>query len=84
LDELDNMLSQNIDLRKDVQDKLREMSKTYKEYKDEKANYDQFGGSQKLIKYLKDDTILKLRELALYNENTQAVYDVLFGRLLGD
>jgi hypothetical protein len=84
LDELDNMLSQNIGIRKDVQDKLREMSKLFKEYKDEKANYDEFGGSQKLIKYLKDDTILKLRELAKYNENTQAVYDVLFGRLLGD
>ena len=49
-----------------------------------KSNYDEFGGSQKLIKYLKDDTIIKLRELAKYNENTQAVYDVLFGRLLGD
>jgi hypothetical protein len=84
LDELDNMLAQNIGIRKDVQNKLREMSKVYKEYKDEKANYDEFGGSQKLIKYLKDDTILKLRELARYNENTQAVYDVLFGRLLGD
>jgi hypothetical protein len=84
LDELENMLSQNIGIRKDVQEKLREMSKVYNQYKDEKANYDEFGGSQKLIKYLKDDTILKLRELAGYNENTQAVYDVLFGRLLGD
>ena len=78
------MLSQNIGIRKDVQNKLREMSKVYKEYKDEKANYDEFGGSYNLVKYLKDDTILKLRELARYNENTQAVYDVLFGRLLGD
>ena len=60
LDELDNMLSQNINLRKDVQDKLREMSKTYKEYKDEKANYDQFGGSQKLIKYLRMTLFLNL------------------------
>ena len=84
LDELDNMLAQNIGIRKDVQEKLREMSKVYNQYKDEKANYDEFGGSQKLIKYLKDDTILKLRELSGYNENTQAVYDVLFGRLLGD
>ncbi len=84
LDELDNMLASNIGIRKDVQDKLREMSSIYRQYKDEKANYDEFGGSQKLIKYLKDDTILKLRELAGYNENTQAVYDVLFGRLLGD
>jgi hypothetical protein len=84
LDELDNMLVQNIGIRTDVQDRLREMSKVYKQYKDEKANYDEFGGSQKLIKYLKDDTIIKLRELAKYNENTQAVYDVLFGRLLGD
>jgi hypothetical protein len=33
---------------------------------------------------LKEDTIIQLRSLSEYNENTKAVYDVLFGRLLGD
>jgi hypothetical protein len=84
LDELDSLLAQNLDIRPKTENKLREMSTLYRAYRDEKANYDEFGGSQKLIKYLKEDTIIKLRELASYNENTQAAYDVLFGRLLGD
>jgi len=33
---------------------------------------------------LKDDTVAQMKQLAKYNENTQAAYDVLFGRLLGD
>jgi hypothetical protein len=32
----------------------------------------------------KEETIIKMRELAAYNENTQSAYNVLFGRLLGD
>jgi hypothetical protein len=32
----------------------------------------------------KEETIIKMRELAAYNQNTQSAYDVLFGRLLGD
>ena len=84
LDELDNMLAQNLNIRPKTEEKLREMSAVYKTYRDEKANFDEFGGSQKLIKNLKEETIIKLRELARYNENTQATYDVLFGRLLGD
>jgi len=84
LDELDNLLAQNLNIRPKTEEKLREMSAVYKTYKEEKANFDEFGGSQKLIKNLKEETIIKLRELARYNENTQATYDVLFGRLLGD
>lgn len=84
LDELDNMLAQNLNIRPKTEQKLREMSAIYKTYREEKANFDEFGGSQKLIKNLKEETIIKLRELARYNENTQATYDVLFGRLLGD
>jgi hypothetical protein len=39
--------------------------------------------SNVIIDNLKDNTILKLRELSLYNENTKAAYDVLFSRLPG-
>jgi len=78
------MLAQNLNIRPKTEQRLREMSAIYKIYKEEKANFDEFGGSQKLIKNLKEETIIKLRELARYNENTQATYDVLFGRLLGD
>jgi len=84
LDELDNMLAQNLNIAPKTEAKLREMSKLYRTYRDERQNYDEYGGSQQLIKVLKEDTIIKLRELSRYNENTQAAYDVLFGRLLGD
>ncbi|MEI6801158.1 MAG: hypothetical protein WCO04_18375, partial [Pseudomonadota bacterium] len=84
LDELNNMLAQNLDIAPKTEAKLREMSAAYKRYQAEKDSYDQFGGSQQLVKSLKEDTVIKLRSLASYNENTQAAYDVLFGRLLGD
>jgi hypothetical protein len=84
LNELDNMLSQNLNIAPKTEAKLREMSSVYKKYKAEKADYDQFGGNQNIIKMLKEDTIIQLRSLSEYNENTKAVYDVIFGRLLGD
>jgi hypothetical protein len=84
LDELNVMLSKNLDIRPKTEAKLREMSDAYQAYRDERDNYDEFGGNQQIVKMLKEDTIIKLRELAAYNENTQAAYDVLFGRLLGD
>jgi hypothetical protein len=84
LNELDNMLAQNLNIAPKTEAKLREMSSIYKRYKTERADYDQFGGNQNIIKMLKEDTIIQLRSLSEYNENTKAVYDVLFGRLLGD
>ena len=42
------------------------------------------GMNRDLIQTIKDGTITKISELAKYNENTQAAYDVLFGRLLDD
>ena len=84
LDELNNMLSANLNIAPKTESQLREMSSVYQRYRDQRANYDQFGGNDQLIKMLKDNTIIRLRELAAYNENTQAAYDVLFGRLLGD
>lgn len=84
LDELNTMLSKNLNLRPKTEAKLREMSKAYSDYQAEKANYDQLNVSTVLTKSLKEDAITKLKELAKYNENTQAAYDVLFGRLLGD
>ena len=84
LNELDNMLAQNLNIAPRTEAKLREMSNIYKKYKTERADYDQFGGNQNIIKMLKEDTIIQLRSLSEYNENTKAVYDVIFGRLLGD
>jgi hypothetical protein len=84
LDELNSMLSKNLNLRPKTEAKLREMSQLYQTYQDNKAAYDQYGSSSQLATMLKADTIAQMKELAKYNENTQAAYDVLFGRLLGD
>jgi hypothetical protein len=84
LDELNEMLSKNLNLRPKTETRLREMSKLYQTYQDNKAAYDQYGTSSVLAKMLKTDTITQMQELAKYNENTQAAYDVLFARLLGD
>jgi len=84
LAELEDMLRNNSGIRPKTEGKLGEMLSLYNQYKVEKANYDQYGGSQQMIKMYKDDTIARLREMAKFNENTQAAYDVLFGRLLGD
>ena len=61
---------------------LKQMLDTYLAYKQEKERYERFGGSDVLIKIEKDQTIVKLRELSQFNENTLAAYDSLFGRLL--
>jgi len=67
-----------------VAGKLREMLKLYNDYKATKDEIDTFGGSRFLADMNKEETIIKMRELAAYNENTQSAYNVLFGRLLGD
>ena len=84
LDELNNMLSKNLNIRPKTEARLREMVNVYNNYKNQLASYDQFGFSQSFSKNLKDSTIVKLKELSAYNENTKAAYDVLFGRLLGE
>ena len=61
---------------------LKKMLDTYLGYKEAKDRYERFGGSDVLIKIEKDQTIVKLRELSQFNENTLAAYDSLFGRLL--
>ena len=84
LDELNYMLAQYFNIRPKTEAKLREMSAVYQAYKDERANFDEIGGSRKLMDQLKADTAQKLSELGAFNENTQAAYDVLFARLLGE
>jgi len=64
--------------------KLRQMTDLYETYKKTKAEYDSFGGRQFLSQMNKDETIIKMRELSKFNENTLSAYNVLFGRLLGD
>jgi hypothetical protein len=63
---------------------LRKMVDLYESYKTSRKEIEQFGGSQFLSQMNKDETIIKMRELSQYNENTVSAYNVLFGRLLGD
>jgi hypothetical protein len=63
---------------------LKEMVKLYNQYKEDRKRYETIGGLSFLISNSKDKTVLRLRELAKVNENTQAAYNVLFGRLLGE
>jgi hypothetical protein len=63
---------------------LRKMVDLYENYKTSKNDLEQFGGSRFLSQMNKDETIIKMRELSQYNENTVSAYNVLFGRLLGD
>ena len=84
LDELKLMLDKGIGVRPKTENALREMMNTYQDYQSTKDEYEQFGGNQTMQKILKDEIIIKLREMSNYNENTKAAYDVLFGRLLGE
>jgi hypothetical protein len=71
-------------VRKDTQDVLRQMVSLYGTYKSQREVFELTGTGRDLIAFTKDSTIQRLRELAKYNENTQAAYDTLFGRLLDD
>jgi hypothetical protein len=64
--------------------KLRQMMDLYNKYKTTKDDLEQFSGSTFLVTMNKEETIIKMRELSQYNENTMSAYNVLFGRLLGD
>ena len=86
LNDLEKMLSEKsaFTASPKVAEKLKQMLKLYTDYKSTKDQLDTFGGSQFLSNMNKEETIIKMRELAAYNENTQSAYNVLFGRLLGD
>jgi len=85
LDDLSNMLDDpTITARPATQGALKKMVDLYNKYKNDQDRYDNLSGSSFLASLSKDRTIKEMRELALFNENTQAAYDVLFGRLLGE
>jgi hypothetical protein len=83
LDELNALLDANINVRPDTEKALRALRDTYVNYKQERANLEAMNISDVILQNLKDNAIIRLRELSLYNENTKAAYDVLFSRLPG-
>jgi hypothetical protein len=60
------------------------MLNLFNSYKQQKDEFEQFGGNAELIRMVKDDTIVEMQRLSEFNENTKAAYDVLFGSLLND
>ena len=64
--------------------KLREMSDLYFSYKQNADKLNLISGGSQLARWEKESTIIKMRELAEFNENTMNTYNLLFGRLLGD
>ena len=86
LNDLQKMLA-NPDARKSSPktfDVLKKMSDLYTAYKENADALDQFSGAQILKDSEKESTIIRMRELSQFNENTLSAYNVLFGRLLGD
>lgn len=65
-------------------DALKEMLNTYLDYKTQRDRYESIGTPRDLQRSLKERTIVRMRQLSLYNENTLQAYDSLFGGLLDD
>jgi hypothetical protein len=83
LDELNLMLDANLGVRQKTENGLRALRDEYVNYQNERANLEAMNASSVLIQNLKDTTLIRMRELSQYNENTKAAYDVLFSRLPG-
>ena len=84
LDDLQKFLadSRYSNIRPDTQNVLRQMNKAFVDYKTQREIFELTGGNTDLIATIKESTLQQIKELSLYNENTQAAFDVLFGRLL--
>jgi len=67
-----------------LQKQLQQMVNLYDSYKADKELFSNIPGGSKLSTFLKDDTIVKMRELSKANENTMSAYNTLFASLLGD
>ena len=65
-------------------DALKAMMSAYLSYKTQKERYEATGVSRDLQKSLTERTILTMRQLSQYNENTLQAYDSLFSGLLDD
>jgi len=86
LDDLQQMLNDKSARKADPKtfDVLKQMNDLYVSYKENYEALSQFSGTSILQDSEKEGTIIKMRELSQFNENTLSAYNVLFGRLLGD
>jgi hypothetical protein len=85
IDDLRNMLNdKTVTARPSVQKTLKEMLDAYDSYKMQRQALDTVSGTRNLVAFMKDSTIVKIRELSKANENTMSAYNTLFASLLGD
>jgi hypothetical protein len=85
IDDLRNMLNdKTVTTRSSVQKPLKEMLDAYDSYKMQRQALDTVSGTRNLVAFMKDSTIVKIRELSKTNENTMSAYNTLFASLLGD
>ncbi len=84
INDLRTMLEAKPNVMPATEGKLREMLDLYDTYKSERKALDVISGGTFLARMLKDDTIVKMRELSKANENTMSAYNTLFASLLGD
>ena len=85
IDDLRNMLNdKSVTVRGPVQKALKEMLDTYDNFKLQKEALQGVSGTNNLVSFMKDSSIVRLRELAKTNENTMSAYNTLFASLIGD
>jgi hypothetical protein len=85
INDLRNMLNdKTVKTRGPVQQSLKEMLDVYDDYKLQRSALDNLSGTTNLVSFMKDNAIIKLRELSKANENTMSAYNTLFASLLGD
>lgn len=71
-------------IRPQTQKVLREMVKTYKDYREQQEIFEVIGGNAEIIDILGISALEKIKELSGFNENTKAAYMSIFSRLLGE
>jgi hypothetical protein len=86
LDDLSAMLDDPkfASIRPETQKVLREMVDAYQGYVKQKDVFDLIGGSAEIIDLVKTSTLSKIKDLSVFNENTEAAYMSIFSRLLGE
>jgi len=84
VNDLRSLLESKPNVAPATENALRKMLNLYDTYKLERSNLDVISGGTFLAQQVKDDTILKMRQLSEFNENTMSAYNVLFSSLLGD
>jgi len=74
----------SITTRGPLQKQLKEMLDLYDSYQSDKDIFSNVSGGTKLATIIKENTIVRMREISQANENTASAYNTLFASLLGD